>query len=278
MSIRQLFLFCALLACHCGLQAKYLLDDIDFKSGRWEMVGVSLSNHQKVDFQEDLGTFILKDQYILKQIQSKWTFEETFEDYCDYHYALKFYKDGELQKTLRVNLVCNYITDGAFSYVFTRQDFLEFKRYFNPIRWSRIRFRDLDLLQMAVVEIEKLPGVYWYGDVQQYNFDGEFSITVRDLPWNANRDSVMHVETERLQKATGRDDFYITEKYWLLSPDFEKMEFRLNVFCDESFYKAYNGNDVVTWWRNHFTEQSFVQIMVIGLSKEEYFSKVEGPN
>lgn len=261
-----------------SLSAAPLLQDLDFGSGRWEMVGVALSNHQPLDFQADLGTFIVRDNYILKQIQTKWNFEETFDDYCDYHYALKFYKNGELQKTLRANLVCNYITDGAFSYSFTKEQFLEYRRYFNPIRWSRIRFKDLDLLQVAVKELDELPGVYWYGDVQQYHFDGEFSISVRDLPWNANRDSVVAAMTEQISDKTGREDFYITEKYWLLSPDFEKMELRLNIFCNEPFYKAYKDPNVVTWWRSHFSEQSFVQIVVIGMSKEEYYSKMDGYN
>jgi hypothetical protein len=260
------------------LSATPLLSDLNFGAGRWEMVGVSLANHKLPDFQMDLGTFILTDQYILKQIQNKWDFEETFDDYCDYHYALKFYRNGELQKTLRANLLCNYITDGAFSYQFTEAQFLEYRRYFNPIRWSRIRFRDLDLLQVAVKELDEIPNVYWYGDVQQYHFDGEFSITVRDLPWNANRDSVVAALTDRIGDQMGREDFYITEKYWLLSPDFEKMELRLNVFCNEAFYKAYKEPNVVTWWRSHFSEQSFVQIVVIGLSKEEYYSKMEGYN
>jgi len=258
-----------------SIQAKQLLEDLDFESGNWDMVGVSLVNHKPVEIQDQIGTFIVRESHILRQMQAKWDFEPTFEDYCDYHYALKFYKDGNLEKTLRVNLVCNYITDGAFSYRFSPDLFVEYKRYYVPIRWSRIRFKDLDLLHNAVAKIDLMPGIYWYGDVQQYNFDGEFSISVRDLPWNASRDSVIQVQTERISSETGREDFYITEKYWLLSPDFEKMELRLNIYCNQDLYKAYSGNDVMTWWRSHFSEQSFVQIMVIGLSKEEFFSRVE---
>ncbi|MEM0998066.1 MAG: hypothetical protein AAGN35_13335 [Bacteroidota bacterium] len=260
------------------LPAKFLLEDIEMDSGRWEMIGVSLINYEMLDIQHDLGSFIMTDQYRLKEIQSKWDFEEVFEDYCDYHYALKFYKDGELQKTLRVNLVCNYITDGAFSYRFDMNNFLEYRRYYKPIRWSRIRFRDLDLLQVAVDQLDNLPSVYWYGDVKQYDFDGDFSITVDDLPWNANRDSVVAEVTDRIRADLGRDDFYVTQKYWLLSDDFETMTLRLNIFCNASLYDQYGADDVITRWRNHFSEMSFVQIVVIGLSKKEYFETMQGYN
>lgn len=261
-----------------GMQAKKLLADLDLSSGRWEMVGVALLNYQPVEIQEKLGTFIMSDPTVIRQLQQKWDFEEIYEDYCEYHYALKFYRNGDLQKTLRVNLKCNYITDEAYSFRFTEREFTEFQRYFKPIRWSRVRFSDLELLQSAVTKLDRMPGVYWYGDVKQYHFDGEFSVTVNDLPWNVNRDSLVGELTDLLRAKTGRDDFYITQKYWLLSEDWERMDLKLNIFCDESFYKRYDLGGVVTSWRNHLSEQNFVQIVVIGMNKEEYFAAMKGYN
>ena len=115
------------------------------------------------------------------------------------------------------------------------------------------------------------PNVYWYGDVQQYNFAGEFSITVDDLPWNANRDSVIAEVTEDIRKQMGREDFYIATKYWLISDDLEHMTLRLNVYCDEELYRNYAFDNVITRWRSHFSEQSFIQIVVIGMSQSEYY-------
>lgn len=270
--------FVLFLAAFQGLWAKKLLADVDLTVGRWEMIGVSLTNYQPVPIQDKLGTFILSDPTTLKQIQQRWDFEETFEDYCEYHYSLKFYRNGDLQKTLLVNLKCNYITDGAFSFHFTEREFTEFQRYFKPIRWSRVRFSDLDLLQKAVVQLDRMPGVYWYGDVKQYNFDGEFSVAVNDLPWNANRDSVVEEISDYLASATGKDDFYITQKYWQLSDDFETMSLKLNVYCDEAFFKSYKLGGVVTNWRGLLNEQNFVQIVVIGMSKEEYFESMKNAN
>ncbi len=259
-----------------GLEAKQLLSDLDLTSGRWEMIGVSLVNYQQVEIQEQLGTFILSDPNTIRKIQQTWDFEEVFEDYCAYHYALKFYRNGDLQKTLRVNLKCNYITDEAFSFQFTEKEFTEFRRFFKPIRWSRVRYSDLDKLQIAVDKLDRMPGVYWYGDVKQYDFDGEFSVAVNDLPWNANRDSVVNDITDYLRNKTGRDDFYITQKYWLLSDDFETMSLKLNIFCDQPFYDAYSLGGVQTAWRSHLSEASFVQIVVIGMSKQDYFRSMKG--
>lgn len=261
-----------------GVEAKKLLADLDLSTGRWEMVGVALTNYQPLEIQDKIGTFILSDPTAIRCMQQKWDFEEVYEDYCEYHYALKFYRNGDLQKTLKVNLKCNYITDEAFSFRFTQKEFTEFQRYFKPIRWSRIRFSDLDLLQTAVAQLDVMPGVYWYGDVKQYSFHGEFSVSVENLPWNVNRDSLVEALTDLLHQQTGRDDFYITQKYWLLSDDFEKMSLKLNIFCDESFFKAYNLGGVVTNWRTHLSDQSFVQIVVIGMNKEEYYAAMKGYN
>jgi len=269
--LKRISLFLLAFGLVSSLQARKLLDDLDLSEGRWELVGVSLANYQLLPIQLDLGTFIVKEPHVLRKMQDEWDFEEKFDDYCDYHYALKFYKNGDLQKTLRVNLVCNYITDGGLSFEYTKSDFMAFRRYFQPIRWSRIRFKDTELLQKSVPILDQAPGVYWYGDVQQYNFDGEFSITVNNLPWNANRDSVIADMTGQYRQRYNREDFYITTKYWLISDDFETMTLRLNVFCDEDFYVNYKGKDVITRWRNHFSEQSFVQLVVIGMSQKEYY-------
>ena len=252
-------------------QGKAILDDLDLSSGKWEMIGVSLTNYKLLPIQLDLGTFIVRESHVLEKMQSSWDFEEKFDDYCDYHYALKFYRNGELMKTVRVNLVCNYVSVGGLSYEYDLDDFMEYKRYYRSIRWSRIRFKDYDLLQRSVNVLDDAPDVYWYGDVQQYNFGGEFSITIDDLPWNANRDSVIAEVSADIQDRMGREDFYISTKYWLISEDLEHMTLRLNVYCDEDLYKDYAYDNVITRWRGHFSEQSFVQIVVIGMSQSEYY-------
>jgi hypothetical protein len=274
--VKRIIFLLVVLAATSSLQAKKLLDDLDFSTGRWEMVGVALTNYQPVPIQDKIGTFIMSDPLVIRQMQQKWDFEEVYEDYCEYHYALKFYRNGELMKTLRVNLFCNYITDEAFSFKFSEKEFTEFQKYFKPIRWSRVRFSDLDLLQTAVDRLDKMPGIYWYGDVKQFNFDGEFSVSVNDLPWNANRDSVVAAITDYLHYKTGREDFYITQKYWTFSEDIETMSLKLNIYCDEAFYSQYSLGGVITGWRSHLSEASFVQIVVIGMSKEEYFESMKG--
>jgi hypothetical protein len=257
-------------------EARKLLEELDFSSGRWVMIGVSLHNHKPLAIQEEVGTFIVKEPVILNKIRNKWDFEENYDDYCDYHYALKFYKDGELMLTLKANLDCNYITLGGFSYNFTSADFEEFKMYYTPIRWSRIRYEDMDLLQKAIDKLDVAPGVYWYGDVHQYEFDGHFMTSQFHAPWNADRDSLAAEYTEKLRKETGREDFYVDVWAWYLNDDWSEMELRYNVYCNQDFFKAYKGDDVTIGWRSHLSQQLFIQIMVIGLNKEEYFKLMQG--
>ena len=274
--MKQIVLLFAVVLISLSGHSRRLLDDLDFTTGKWEMVGVSLTNYHEMPIQEELGTFMIRERHVLEKFQNEWDFEEKYEDYCDYHYSLKFYRNGELQKTMLVNVLCNYITANGLSFKFTEADLTKYRRYFRKVRWSRIRFSDLGLLQKSVEVLDQVPTVYWYSDYKQYNFTGEFSITINDLAWDANRDSIIDVVSADLASRMGRDDFYITTKYWLLSDDFEKMTLRLNVYCDESFYQSYVDNNVITGWRNHFTEQSFIQIMVIGMSRKEYYEFMRG--
>jgi hypothetical protein len=269
--MRKVLSLLLIILCFQAVKAERLLGDLDFTQGKWVMVGVSLHNYHPLPIQEQIGTFIMADSYIMKQIQQKWDFEEVFEDYCDYHYALKIYQDGNLVRTFKVNLLCDYISMDGMSYQYSEREFIEFRRYFKPIKWSRIRFRDLDLLKASVIKLDNIPNVYWYGDVKQYNFKGSFSCGIDHLPWNADKDSVIAAFSEQIVKETGREDFYANLKYWLVSEDLEWMDLRLNVYCDEDFFKKYKRNNVITDWRNHFSEQSFVQIVVIGLNQEDYY-------
>ena len=254
-----------------NLQARQLLSHLDFSKGKWEMIGVSLHNYALLPIQDDLGAFILNDTSVLRKIKDEWIFEEKFQDYCEYHYALKFYKDGELVETLRANLLCNYISLGGLSYEFSEESFLKYRQWFRKVKWSRIRFRDIDILQTSVYKLDGLPEVYWYGDVKQYSFDGTFIVSMDNLPWNSNRDSLVQAVSQQISRTYLRDDFYVQVYCWYMSEDLEKMSIRFNVFCNEDFFRHYKGEDVLARWRSHFSEQNFVQIVVIGLNQEDYY-------
>jgi len=270
---KYLFLTIFLMVLVSGVTARQLLHHLDLRTGHWVMVGVSLHNYKILPIQEELGTFIVDDFDVLAKMKEEWVFEEKFEDFCDYHYALKFYRNGELVETLLANLHCNYITISGLSYHFNQEIFRKYSDSFAATKWSRIRFRDLDLLKDAVNKLELLRGVYWYGDVEQYNFKGNFMIGLDQIPWDANRDSLAAVVTDEISLLLNRSDFYVSVHCWYLSDDFEEMSIRFNVYCNQDFYKSYAGvrDDWMASWRNHFSEQSFVQIVVIGLSKKDYY-------
>lgn len=269
--MKKIFLVFSFFIIALSAWSKPLLADLDFTTGRWEMVGVSLHNYHPLPIQSELGTFICTDPYIMKQIQQKWDCEEVYEDYCDYHYALKFYRNGELMRTLRVNLLCNYVTLGGLSYYFDTERLVEYRRYFRSVKWSRIRFREMDLLTESVQRLDKMPGVYWYGDVQQYNFEGYFTAQLDSLPWNADRDSVLNEVTLQLADEMGREDFYLGVRYWTFDEEVNWMTLVVDVFCPKTFYGAYERPNVTTPWIAHLSEQAFIQIVVIGLNKEDYY-------
>ncbi len=254
-----------------SVYGRQLLKELDFTQGEWVVVGVSLHNYALLPIQDEWSAFLIKDTAVFRMMKEDWVFEEKFQDYCEYHYALKFYRNGELVETLRANLLCNYISLGGLSYEFNETNLIKFKPAFKKVKWSRIRFKDLDILQTSVYKLDQIPGVYWYGDVKQYNFDGNFIVATDDLPWNSNRDSLVHALTLNLARTLMRDDFYVSVYCWYMSEDLERMNIRFHVYCNEDLFKQYKGEDVLARWRNHFSEQNFIQIVVIGLNQEDYY-------
>jgi hypothetical protein len=256
-----------------SLSARKVLSDIDLNDGNWVMVGVSLRNAKLHPVQDTLGTFILKDKNILSRIQNEWDFSPMFEDVCDYHYALKFYKNGELKLTLRLNLVCEYIILGGAAFDFTAEDLLKYRSYYKPINWSRITFKNMDVMKEAVNKMLVLPGVYPYMDIRPYKYNGYFTVGYDRLHWNANKDSLTRELSKNLRELSGRSDFHPVPTFIWVQGDF--MNIRYEVYCDTDFMNFYRGPKI-TEWRSHLEYLDNVQIIVVGLSKENY-QKVMAP-
>ena len=125
-----------------------------------------IHNFQMLPVQSQLGTFVSEDKKLMQSIQTKWDLKMTFRDKCDYHYEMKFYLDGALKRTLKVNLVCGTLYDDGISYQFSPQLFEEVRKSAKPVDWSRITFGNLDLLRKAINVLDNTPGVFWYKDVQ----------------------------------------------------------------------------------------------------------------
>lgn len=272
---RNLLLLLVLGLLSLQVRADKILNDLDFSSGKWECVAVTLLNSYQHPLQETYGTFIVRDAGAIRQMQSDWDLEYSFNDYCDYHYALKFYRDGKLQKTLLVNLYCHYISDGGLSYEFSNEQFAKYSSYFQKVKWSRIRFSSMQKLQHAIDIIGKHPEYLWYGDVKPYKFGGSFRIGMNGLPWNTNRDSLVDALYDEISAEMKTNAFYIRQGPWFISDDLETMDIRLDIFCDEVFSKKYPWDDAMTGWQSQFSEQDYIQIVVIGLDKETFFKLME---
>ena len=255
------------------IQARKVLSDLDFSSGNWVMIGVSLRNATLHPVQDSLATFICKDKNILNKIQEEWDFGPMFDDVCDYHYAIKFYKDGELKQTLRVNLNCRYITIGGAAFDFSPQDLLKYKSYYKSINWSRITFRNLDILREAVQKIDSIPNVYPYQDIKPYLYSGYFTVGYENLHWNIDKDSLTKELTKEIRVLSGRKDFYVLPSFVFVQGDY--MKIRFEVYCEQLFLESYRG-PVTAGWRSHLEYTDQVQIITIGLSRENY-QKIMAP-
>jgi hypothetical protein len=252
-----------------ALRADRVLSGLDFSSGQWAMIGVPLHNFKMLPVQEEMGTFISYDLSLMRTLQQQWDFEMTFEDKCDYHYSLKFYQDGELVRTLGLNLYCGYISFDGLSYAFSPSEFERLRSFAQQIPWSRISFSDLDLLRKAVQTLDNAREVFWYEDVQPYLYPGFCLMSVEGLAWNASVDSLLGVLRADLIRQTGRSDFYLKEYFHIV--DGEQMSLRLMLACDEALAEALRSKWSLRW-RSHLYNRQSVSILAIGIDEQRYRS------
>lgn len=268
MNIRLLLISFSLLLYALSSHGKAVLQDLKLDQGDWVIIGIPVHNYRAVPVQKDLGTFITKDKNLMKTIQQGWDLDLTFEDKCDYHYALKFYCDDQLIRTVKLNLYCGYLTSDGMSYEFAPQRFDEFKQHAKPIDWSRISFADLSLLKRAVETLENKPDVYWYEDVQPYKYSGFFMLAVNGLPWNADVDSLDRVMKQNLAGEIKDDDFYLKKYFHVIRGD--KLYVRYMVNCDPFLAQRVAPENRYLPWRSHLEQTDSVRIVAIGLNQERY--------
>lgn len=261
---------------------KALLKDLNLNDGAdWELVGVSLYNSRLHPLQEELKTWIIRNPAVLDSLQRKWVFRPMYEDWCDWHYALKFYRNRKVQKTLKVNLICGYITDGYLSYEFSPELLEELQGYMRKINWSGITYYNLDNLRYATRKFRAAEDVYLYTDINPYLHDGFFVIGIDSLYWRVNRDSVRSEVEQKIKLFTNREDFYLEPRFVFLSEDYNRIHLRFNVYCSRDFYDTYRRlagiSDITAHWRDHFHYQNpnqqdtrKVRIVVVNMTRERY--------
>lgn len=260
------------------VNAKHLLADLNFDSGTWEMVCISVYNHNPSKLQQRLGTFALQSKRILREMQQNWNFRPMYEDHCDYHFVLKFYRDKELMKTLRVNVVCNYISEGVFSYDFNPELLLANETHHQKQPWSLVRFKSLEQLRAAVPRLQAAPMVYIYQDVKPYEHDGYFILGTPDLHWNVDRDSVLKAVQARVRQKFGDDRFYVVPYIFFMNEKYE-ISLRFIVYCSKEQARKFGDKDVRASWRSHFDYRDpddLIEIVVVGVDDKSYFKVVYG--
>ncbi len=248
--------------------AEKILDDLEFNQGDWALVGIPVHNYKMVPIQQELRTFITRDKSFLNKLKESWDFNITFDDRCDYHYALKFYKENKLVKTVMLNLYCGYISANGFAYEFNPKDFESFKAQARPIKWSRISFGDLEVMKDAVKVLDDSPEVFWYDDVLQYTFSGFFMFSLNGIPWNADVDSLTNEVHDYIIEDTGSEDFHLKRYFHLIEG--KRMSVRYMVSCEEPFTDNF-GSNMYVQWRSHLQNTDSVRIVAIGIDQKRYW-------
>jgi len=260
------FMTC-LIALLPSLRADRILSNLDFSSGDWSVIGVPIHNVQMLPVQSELGTFVLKDKGLMNRMKQQWDLNMTFQDKCDYHYELKFYRNGDLKRTLKVNLVCATLYDDGLSYSFSPQLFEEIRKIAKPVDWSRISFGNLDVLRKAIRVLDNTPGIYWYKDIQPYRYSGYFMIRVLGIPWEEDIETVHTNVHDMVQERIQSQDFYLQE--FLTTVVNDKRAVKYYVYCEKHLADRYGSGQYIPW-RTHFTGKDSIQIVAIGVDIRKY--------
>lgn len=253
--------------CVTPASAYRLLENLDFASGDWTLIGVPMHNYKQLPVQQELGTFILSNVSLMQSLQDNWDFDMTLDDKCDYHYSLKFYRDGNLVRTLDLNLFCGYITYEGLSYTFDPSEFERIRQQAAQVPWSRITFGDLEVLKTAIQTLDRTSEVFWYEDVQQYTYPGFFMISIDGLPWQTDRDSLKNVVEQTLMERLSSSDFYLQEYFHVIREDQVFVRYLVN--CESDLADRLDRG-VYLSWRSHLHNRDSVSILAIGIDERKY--------
>lgn len=257
------------------LQAKKVLAGLDFEQGDWAIIGVPLHNYKALPIQKELGTFITRNKDFMKSIKAAWDFPLTLSNDCDHHYALKFYKNGTLMRTLDMNLHCGYVSLNGLSYSINPDEFEKFRKHARPIPWSRITFSDPATLKSAIKVLESQKNVFWYEDVSPYKFTGYFMLNLDKMPWNINTDSLMTVVREKIVEKSGTQNFYLKE-YFRYTHD-QVMDIRYLVNCEPGLATQLTKYQYLPWRAHIPNKFAEIHILALGID-EKSFRKLMGQN
>ena len=270
---RPILCFLLLFVSTIPTYAHKVIGDLDLTSGQWALVGIPVHNYRMLPIQRSLSTFITKDVSFIQEVQRRWDLEKTFDDKCDYHYELKLYRNGHLQRTLKVNLHCGYITVDGLSYTFSPSEFERFRKFAKPIDWSRISFGDIGMLKRAIKALDTSPGVYWYDDVKQYYYSGFFLVSVNGLYWDSDLDSLYQAVHTEVRRTVRSDNFYLQKYYHTVRGD--RMFVRYIVNCEPPLASRYNRSNKYMDWRSHLEGKDSVRVVAIGVDRKRYWQLVD---
>jgi hypothetical protein len=274
MRLARLLLVVGVLSLAGGaLRATPILAGLNFADGaKWQLVGVSLHHYRPVAIQAQLGTFVCADTAVLSGLQLAWDLPLFFADVCDYHYALKFYRDGTLVKTLRVNLTCGYVSDGQLSYRLAPDALAELRGHVRRLSWSRIWYRNLDRLREAMDILARAPDAWFYEDYSHFRHDGFFLVGVRGVPLRQNAATVLDSARARVSRQLGAD--VLVRPYLTTLDTGRTLHYRFAVYCSEAVAESYDATDQITPWVSHLSQTDRLLLVVVGVSERRYWRTV----
>lgn len=258
------WIFCSLLYAH------QVLGGIDFSTGEWSLIGLSIPNYRPLAIQSQYPSFILKDPTLLKQLQTQWVGKLFYEDYCDYHYVLKLYRGQELYKTFKVNLVCGYISEDIFSYTFDPEWLIRYLPYTTRIVYSRVWFRRWESIKRAIQSLAQAKDVYFYEDPKPYLYEGKFVLAVDNQHWQVNRDSLYKVVQKQVLDAFPEGKAYVVPYFFFLDDKF-RINFRFLVYCDKVDFQAARLQGVTVPWQPHLLPGEEKMLIIMGVNKERFW-------
>lgn len=264
-----LLLFIALISAVPARALDYpLLAGLDFTQGNWSLIGVSLHNAAPIPEQTEWGTFMITDRNQLLAIQEAWRGPLAFNDFCDYHYAIKLYKDDALVKTILLNLRCNYATTEGLAYTFTAEQ-LHLLKPERRLPWSRIRFTDMERVRLALARLPRHKQIFFYEPYAELQYDGFVTLALNGRHWREPRVQLMDSLSNLIEASLGHRGFHL-EEYAQFTDDAITYDYRYKLYLNEPSAQRLPPGLATLSWQAHLAHAPHIQLIVVGINERDY--------
>lgn len=195
---------------HFSFSQNGVFDKYDFSTGKYNIQGVYLQEHDFPNIADSIGDFLIGDLKTLKWCKSNWKTTDSAERYIEFYtYRIDVLEDKQAVESFWVNLIDNVIRTNKGTYQFDNSLFLKMRNNLTPIEFNKVNYTSITEARAELDNLIKNDSIvsYW---MKWEHFEGEFTVTTPyDENYISSEDSYARIEAE-LNKQFPEESFKLS--------------------------------------------------------------------